>query len=139
MMILKIIAETGKLQKFVTFIQKLIKDQPKLLSQFYAFFGEHLIKHSSSGVDRGRIVQTFRKMGIDLSKHIKDTTRLPTLKSPISEKELAEGLKQFVLPQGQRLKLPGSIVDQDRFMADLMSDKRYPFAQYFADEMKKLR
>jgi hypothetical protein len=128
-----------KITAFMNVLKKFVKTKGTVTNRYYAFFGEHLLKHCTNGVDRGRIVQTFKKMGVDLSKFINDTTRLPQLKAPINPNDVSRGLREFILPNGTKLRLTGEIGDSARFYSDIVNDKRSPLKQFFDEELKKVK
>lgn len=110
------------LKKIPEFLESL-KKQKTLAYASWSVIGEYMIKHSKDGVSRGRLIQTFKKLGIDLSRFASNTERLPN--SPkIDTNEIGKGLREFVLPDGNRIKLSAYIDKPDRMFADILNDKR---------------
>ena len=127
----------GPMKAFLKVLELMKRSPAKINYQMMSLLGEHAIKHSADGKSRGKIVQTFRRMGIDLSKFLKNTERMPALKTPLDDKEIAKGLREFFLPQGaNKLRLEAEIKDYNRFLQDFLQDKRSPFATYYAQALK---
>ena len=124
--------------KLVKFLEFLKKNKDLILRTMWMKVGKHAIKHAPDGVSRGKIVTTFQRMKLDLSKWVANTERLPGLKKRIEPNEIAVGRRQYDLPQGNRLRFSGQVQNFARMLADILNDPESPFEALLAGELKKL-
>lgn len=135
----KINVKGGDNMKKLAVMMRKLADQTKMKKFTFApwvIIGEAMIKHSKDGYSRGKLVQTFLNLEIDLSKVINNTERLPRL-GRIPPEEITKGLREFFLPNGNRIKIEALIDDPKRMFADILNDKRFPMEKFIRDLMKK--
>lgn len=116
------------LNKLIAVHEKLARSKSVTYAP-WDIIGSHLIKHAKDDYWRGYLVQTFLKLGIDLSRYIGDKTRIPDA-PPLDHKRVSLGLREFELPNGNRIELKTVMDDPDRFWADVMNDRRVPMALF---------
>lgn len=130
----KIIKGADTAPKLMKMYQSISKNKQMSFAP-WGIVGKHLIKHAKDDFWRGYLVQTFNKIGIDLSKYMSDKTRIPD-SPPLDHKRVSLGLRGFALPNGNRIELKSVVPDPDKLFADILNDPTAPMAEFFASQMR---